>query len=132
MDVSQADRICYAYNTSDLKAKLYGPNPYNIRNSRDESRFPYSARSNTTLTQIAVFDSKNQDLGSEPAYSIVNQAPDPVYGDQIYLEVSSVGQDNVLPGWVDDRTLLATEVIAPALDVLGYIPSIYMLTKTCA
>jgi len=132
MDISQASKYCYAYSVSASQTRIYGPNPTNINtNVAFTSGFPFINKNNLKLKSINIYNSRSIDLFNNPCYYIANQGNNIDYSNQIFLGLSWINQDVVLPADVNLSTLLSVTYTNNGNDIPGYRPKILLLTKVC-
>ncbi len=132
LDISQASQSCLGYQFNTTRAIIYGANPTNPNtNVGFTPVFPINNISNRALNQITAFNSRSTDLFNNPCYYVANQGANSTYASQIYLGLTWISQDVVLPGEVDLTTLISMPFPSPINDSPGYRPKICLLTKTC-
>jgi hypothetical protein len=132
MDITQASKYCYAYSFEASQTRIYGPNPSNPNtNIGFTSSFPFTNKTNLTLNSINLFSSRTSDVFNNQTYYIASQDTNPIYASQIYLGLSWINQDVVLPADVNLLTLTSVAFPAVINDVPGYRPEILLLTKVC-
>jgi len=131
MDLSQVSKYCYAYSFKASQTRIYGPNPTNINtNVGFTSSFPFLNKTNLSLNSISLYNSRSIDIFNNPCYYIGVQDTNLNYSNQIFLGLSWINQDVVLPADVNLSTLLSV-TFTTSVNEINYRPKILLLSHVC-